>query len=218
MGTRLFAPVEPLPRGPHDLPREDVAASQRVRLMAALTEMVAERGYAAATIGELARRASVSRGTFYEHFADKEACLLAAYDHFAAALLGAMTAEVGEDTPWESFIEAALAGYLGTLEREPTAARAFLVEMDAAGQTARRRRREGIHVFAAMLVQRHARVPRTRCLAGAPAGARLPRAGLGVRELVREALEDEAEPALTALAPDIVVWVTAMIEGAGTPT
>src|SRR5687768_9673813 len=121
----------PLPRGPHRLSREEVAGSQRARLLAAFTELLAERGYAGVTIGELAARASVSRGAFYELFEEKEACLLAAYDAWASELVGEMTRDVADDTPWEGFIGSALGGYLGALERDPVAARAFIVEMDA---------------------------------------------------------------------------------------
>ena len=102
-----------LPRGPHGLSRAEVAGSQRARLLEAFTELLAERGYAGVTIGELAARAGVSRGAFYELFADKEACLLAAYDAWAAELVAEMTRDVADDTPWEGFIEAALGGYLG---------------------------------------------------------------------------------------------------------
>ena len=210
----MFGLAEPLPRGPHQLPRERVAASQRMRLMAAFTELLAEHGYGAVTIGALAKRAAVSRGAFYEHFADKEACLLAAYDQFAGTLLAAMTEGVDDGTDWHAFIDRALHGYLGTLEREPVAARAFIIEMDAAGPAARRRRREGIHGFAAMIAHRHAAF-RAQDAALGPLPERVYLGlALGVRELVREALEDEREPRLTALVPDVVAWVTAMVEGA----
>jgi AcrR family transcriptional regulator len=182
--------------------------------MAAFTELLAERGYAGVTIGELAHRAGVSRGAFYEHFADKEACLLAAYDDFAARLVGAMTAEVEVDTPWRAFIDATLAGYLGTLDSDRAAARAFVVEMDAAGPAARRRRREAAATFAALIAHRHAAIRRRdRSLAPLPERVYLGLA-LGIRELVHDALEAESEPTLTDLAPDIAFWVTATIEGA----
>ena len=80
--------LAPLPRGPHRLARSEVAASQRGRLMTAMAELMADGGYGAVTIGELARRAGVSRSAFYENFADKETCLLAAYDRFAGELGG----------------------------------------------------------------------------------------------------------------------------------
>jgi AcrR family transcriptional regulator len=214
MQESIFSSAPRLPRGPHGLSRAEVSTSQRTRLMAALAELLADRGYAAVTIGELAARAGVSRGTFYEHFADKEACLLAAYDHFAASLREAMAAEVAEDAPWNAFIDAALSGYLGTLERDPVSARAFVVQMDAAGSAALERRRVAVHAFAALLAQRHAAIrEREPTLGPVPDRVYLGLA-LGVRGLVQEALQSERAPALTELAPDIVVWITATVEGA----
>jgi AcrR family transcriptional regulator len=208
------SPLKQLPRGPHSLGRDQVAASQRARLMAAITELLAEGGYAAVTVGELARRAGVSRGAFYEHFGSKEACLLAAYDEFAARLVGSMIREVDDDTPWDEFIDAALGGYLAALDDDPVAARAFIVEMDSAGPAARRRRRDAVHGFAALLADRHAAMRRRDPSLGAlPERAYLGLA-LGVRGLVHEALEDGSPAALRSLAPEVRAWVTAMVAGA----
>src|SRR3954470_4080781 len=52
---------------------------QRAKLLDAMVRVVAEKGYEAATVADAVRRARVSRGTFYELFDSKEACLAAAY-------------------------------------------------------------------------------------------------------------------------------------------
>ena len=203
-----------LPRGPHALSREEVAASQRARLIAAFTELLAESGYGAVTIGELAKRASVSRGAFYEQFASKEDCLLAAYDEFAAGLLRSMTDGVSEDASWDEFISLTLDGYLGALERDPVAARAFIVEMDAGGERARERRRQAIHGFAGLLAQRHREIQAIDSAVGdLPESVYLGLA-LGVRELVHERLCSQEAPRLAELRPDVMLWITAMVEGA----
>ena len=69
-----------LPRGPHGLARELVTGSQRQRLLYAMTVVVAEKGYIATTVAHVTTRAGVSRKTFYEMFADKEECFIAAAD------------------------------------------------------------------------------------------------------------------------------------------
>ena len=76
-----------LPSGRHGLPRETVAASQRARMIDAMAAVVAEKGYAATTVADVVERAGVSRRTFYEQFADKEACFLAAYEVGLAVVL-----------------------------------------------------------------------------------------------------------------------------------
>ena len=62
-----------LPAGRHGLPREFIVQNQRERIVTALVDTVAERGYNATTVANITKAASVSRRTFYEHFADKEA-------------------------------------------------------------------------------------------------------------------------------------------------
>src|SRR6202162_6682475 len=52
---------------------------QRAKLLDAMVRVVAEKGYVAATVADAVRMARVSRGTFYELFESKEACLAAAY-------------------------------------------------------------------------------------------------------------------------------------------
>lgn len=69
-----------LPRGPHGLEPEEVAADQRQRLFDAMVGLVWERGYAATTVADLIDRAKLSRKTFYAHFNDRHDLLLAAFD------------------------------------------------------------------------------------------------------------------------------------------
>jgi AcrR family transcriptional regulator len=62
-------------------------ASQRERLLDAIVCETALSGYVATTVATLTARAHVSRTTFYEHFADKEECFLAAHSALAEQLL-----------------------------------------------------------------------------------------------------------------------------------
>src|SRR3982074_887080 len=85
----FFSTPAVLPRGRHGLPRDQVVAAQRERLMAAITVLMAELGYEHVRVGDVAAEAGVSRAAFYECFPDKEPCAVAAYDRFIAVLLGA---------------------------------------------------------------------------------------------------------------------------------
>src|SRR3954471_7256007 len=107
-----------LPRGPHRLEREVVLASQRGRLLDAIAKVVAEKGYAATSVADVIELAGVSRKTFYEHFRDKEACFLAAYDAGVDILLATMR-EAGDT-------RSRVRAYLETLAAEPDFARTFL--------------------------------------------------------------------------------------------
>src|SRR5690242_16542847 len=79
---RVEVPAElgPLPGGHHHLSRAQILESQRERLLAAMAQQVAARGYRSTTITEVVKSASVSTRDFYAHFEGKEDCFLAAFD------------------------------------------------------------------------------------------------------------------------------------------
>src|ERR1700733_3671851 len=75
-----------IPRGPHQLSRDDVRRAQRQRLLMAFTELLADRGYLNVRIGDLTKRAAVSNDSFYELFASKEECACSAYGRFVKGI------------------------------------------------------------------------------------------------------------------------------------
>ena len=125
-----------LPRGTHGLDRDVVEASQRTRLLEAVGRAVAERGYAGATIDDVVRRAGVSKKTFYEHFADKEDCFLAAYEAASEELLARVREAHAGDGDWLERTRAGIVAYLRWLAADPALARVYLVEVAAAGPRA----------------------------------------------------------------------------------
>jgi AcrR family transcriptional regulator len=114
---------------------------------------VSEHGYAAVTIADIVRHSKVSKRTFYEHFADKEACFLATYVAATTIVLASAAAafEVHAAEPWEKQLEASIDAYVTALESNPALTRACLVEIHAAGPRALERRREVHAAFAKML-------------------------------------------------------------------
>lgn len=143
----------PLPRGPHRLTRELVAASQRGRILDALAEAVAEHGYASTTIADIVARAGVSRATFYEHFRDKEECFLAAYEVGVETILEHMATAAAQEETWREQLRAAVHTYLEILQAEPAFARTFLVEVFAAGRQAIDRRMAVHESFAQLFAE-----------------------------------------------------------------
>ncbi len=138
-----------LPRGRHKLSREEVVFSQRLRMLTAIGMAVAEKGYAKTTVADVIGGAGVSRETFYEHFANKEACFLAAFDAGVEAILATMREALGseEDPPLER-LDRAIVAYLRTMASGPPFARAFMVEIYAVGPEAVARRMELLQRFA----------------------------------------------------------------------
>src|SRR5207244_2537383 len=80
----------PAARGRHAPPPEVRLPLQRRRLLQAAAEEFASRGYAQASSESISKRAGMSKATFYEHFANKEDCMVALFDVAAESLLHAM--------------------------------------------------------------------------------------------------------------------------------
>ncbi len=142
-----------LPPGP-GTPREEVLANQRQRLFGAMVASVAERGYRATTVADLAEISGVSSRTFYDLFADKQACFLATLEAiieaaiaYAAQRAGELVAdpapggvnlpEVGDgDGSWEQRASQGLRAFAEMIVAQPAAARLALVEAYTAGPEA----------------------------------------------------------------------------------
>jgi AcrR family transcriptional regulator len=122
-----------LPPGRHGLPREFVVHNQRERLIAGLAEAISENGYAGTTIGHITHHAAVSRRTFYEHFASKDECFIAAYDTVMEELRERVSGAFDEQSDWPHAVRAGIAAMLGFLAAEPNLARLCMVEALVAG-------------------------------------------------------------------------------------
>ncbi|HET7589826.1 MAG TPA: TetR/AcrR family transcriptional regulator [Solirubrobacterales bacterium] len=122
-----------LPPGRHGLPREFVTRNQRERLIAGLAEAVAENGYAGTTIAHITRHAAVSRRTFYEHFASKDECFIAAYDMVMSELNQRVREAYEQEKDWPQAVRAGIAAMLEFLTAEPHLARLSMVEALVAG-------------------------------------------------------------------------------------
>ncbi|HWK29245.1 MAG TPA: TetR/AcrR family transcriptional regulator [Solirubrobacter sp.] len=209
----LFGTPKQLPRGPHQLPREEVVASQRARLLAALVDVVAESGYQHATINEIGRRAGVSPRTFYEHFDGKLACLLAAFDVFSETLTRRIAEQLGAPgLTLEDTVHRALRVYLLTLQENPAAARTFLFQMHGTDPVARARRREAsLRIATALRVFFEGRHPDAPQLL--PDSAYLAIV-YGVREVVCDRLDGNYSRPLVELTEELSSFVLAAARGA----
>jgi AcrR family transcriptional regulator len=129
-------PPEPLPRGQHDLSPEYVARHQRTRILDATTFVLAERGYGAATIGDIVARAHVSRRTFYAHFDSKEHCVLAAFGAAMECIADAVRGAYAEQDQWDAAVAAGLGRLMHVLVEHPQTARTCFLEIRSAGAVA----------------------------------------------------------------------------------
>lgn len=149
--------VRALPRGPHGLSRAEVEESQRDRLLWAVAEAVAEKGYNATTVTDIISRAKVSRTTFYQLFADKRACFLDANRAASELLLGVLDGEFKRidalpDLSARQRFDLLLSTYLDSMAALAGFAKVFLVEVFAAGAPAVEQRRELLGHFVELVV------------------------------------------------------------------
>lgn len=205
-----FGPGKPLPRGRHGLPRETVTESQRGRIIQAMIEAVAERGYQETRVADVVEGARVARKTFYDFFDDKEDCFLAAYDQVSARQFDAASSAFTEtpDAPWAERIRAAMAALLESLASGPEGARFAIVEVLAAGPKALARRDAALRQFAELVD-----AGRTESSLDLPGMTSVAIVG-GVFELLYSEILHGATARLPARLPDIVYWITQPFLGA----
>jgi AcrR family transcriptional regulator len=137
------------PAGVRKLPADLVSAVQRERLIAAMLRAAAELGYRALNVQDVIERAGVSRPTFYEHFANKEACFLAAFDITATRLRERVAAAAGKaGDNLRDRLRFGLETILHFAATDPDAAQTLIVEARAASPAAAMHRNDLLDHFA----------------------------------------------------------------------
>lgn len=192
-----------LPRGPSGLRREEVARNQRARLYGAMIEAVARHGYERTTVADVLALAGVSRRSFYEQFANKQACFRATYDIVVARerrrAIDAWRGERG----WSNRMHAACTALLGAVAADPRGARLVLVEAPAAGAWVRERMQRVAASFEGPLARAFALAPR-----GAPLHPLDARAIVGgVQQVLLTRVSERRERELYELSAEVLDWL-----------
>lgn len=201
--------LAPLPSGRHGLPREQVVRSQRVRLLGAAVAVAGADGYAAMTVTTVIARANVSRKTFYELFADREDCFLAAYELVVEQALHGLRAAFAIDAPWPARLHAGLAWALDALAGHPHEARIAFVEALAAGPRVLQRRDRVLHELSELLAPGFDAAP-----VGVEVPASMPTAIVGAfGELIAAHVRSGAVADLPGLLPDLLYCALAPFVG-----
>jgi AcrR family transcriptional regulator len=183
---------------------------QRERLVAAMTELAARRGYSSVSIADVSARAGVSSATFYEQFADKEDCLLGAYRAASSRMLSRLGPFDG-DHDWREASSQLLSALLSGLQQDPDGGRLMLVEALAGGARLRAERAQALaaanaraqeYLDAAKDEGRELDLPATIVMQG-------------VRSVVARNLRARSEDLLMLLIDDLLAWIEAYAIPAG---
>jgi AcrR family transcriptional regulator len=189
-----------LPPGRHLIPRDFVSQNQRERMLLATAELVAERGYQKTTIELIAKTARVALVTFYEHFANKEECFLAAFDESVAAADQIFAELVDPEQPWVDQISTGLEVFLEMVVAEQARAKLCIVESQAAGGEALARYQSMLELVAPKLREGREHNPRASRL---PDGLEVAIAG-GLMWLVHQRLIADELDDLKGLLPEML--------------
>lgn len=139
-------------RGRHAPPPEVRLPLQRDRLLRAAALDFAEHGYAGSGSASISRRAGMSKATFYEHFANKEECMLALFD-LAVKVVQESMARAAAQAPSDARerLRAGTLAFLAALAEHPEFAQTLLVEIIGAGPPAAQQRDAVLQTFADLL-------------------------------------------------------------------
>jgi AcrR family transcriptional regulator len=125
---------------------------QRDRLLRAAALEFARSGYAGTSSESISRRAGMSKATFYEHFANKEECMMALFDLAARVLQESMVAAASSaPSDARERIKAGNRAFLTALADHPEFAQTLLVEIIGAGPRAAQQRDQILQAFADLL-------------------------------------------------------------------
>ena len=189
-----------LPPGRHLIPRDFVTQNQRERILLATAELVAERGYQKTTIELIAKTARVALTTFYEHFASKEECLLAAIDESVDAAREVFAELLDTEQAWPDQIASGLEIVLEMVVTERARAKLCIVESQAAGGAALARYQSMLESVAPRLREGREFNPRAERL---PEGLEVAIAG-GLAWLMHQRLVAERTEEIKALLPEML--------------
>lgn len=129
------------------------SGTQRERILEAMVELVAERGFARVSVKLLTGRAGVSSRTFYQCFESLEDCFLAVLDWGLERVAGLIEEAFARESNWRDGARTTLASLLVFYDTEPQMARIWFIEALASGSWALERRERNVALLRSMIVR-----------------------------------------------------------------
>lgn len=166
-----------------------------------MVRVAGREGYARATVSAVIATAGVSRPTFYEYFADRDECFLAAVAHSQEQLSRAVR-EAIDRRPQERACQAAVEAMVGFAASQPMLARLLMSEAMAGGPRGCDQRDEGVRQLAEMVRERREGLPADTPVADLHNSTLIG----GIYRLLATRLR-RSEPGISALTQDLTAWV-----------
>src|SRR5680860_15522 len=133
------------------VPRTEMQPAARERLLEAMLSELGERGYGAMSVADALREAGVSRAGFEAEFADKDACLFAAYGQLTERLARRTTEGCPLGDEWPTRVRQGLKTLLEELAAAPAMARVAIRAFPAISPEARSRYEDFVEGFGPLL-------------------------------------------------------------------
>jgi AcrR family transcriptional regulator len=187
-------PLRLATRPPAPAPETIAGHDHAERALRAFAVVVAERGYANATIDQVVKRASMSPTTFYANFEGKQDALRAAIDSAGAQIAAAVVPAFRRQPDWPSAVRAAFGALLNLLASRPALAHLWMVDVHAAGPEALERRDAALRPLEAILEGARQRSPQVPAVA-------LEAIFGGIYWLANRQVRENGPEGLPALAP-----------------
>jgi|GEM_PF-1695809 len=180
-----------------------VAEHQRARIRRALIELVAEDGYEAVKVTELARRARISTRDFYQRCDGKQGCLLEAHDWLIAAAVRRLTVAIRGGRDAEERARLVLEELVEMLVAHPVETRFVCLDAAAGGIEILERKSRAAEDLAALV---------GLCLGGPGEDSDLPvplteGIALGVAQVVRSYVIGGRLNELPSVVGDLCRWI-----------
>ncbi len=140
-----------LPRGEGNVSRSFVVHNQRERILDALANLAAAKGYSTCTIPEIVQEAAVSVQAFYEHFSGKEDALLVAYELGHRKLLAIVERAYESQEDWPAAVRAGIEALFAFLVSEPAYAHLALIDALTASAKSATVAHDGMKSYMGML-------------------------------------------------------------------
>jgi AcrR family transcriptional regulator len=109
-----------------------------------MLEAVGAEGYENTSVRTVLDRTGLYRQAFYDNFADKDACYLAALELGIARLEAAVARGAASEESWRGKLRGGLGALLERLDAEPDFGRGVIVGVHSAGEKALERRAEAM--------------------------------------------------------------------------